>query len=79
MAYGRLSSYRKLDQRLRVERNFSFHNCFSLIHSWRWRFRNNWPNENGLGSRSIRSKNIPETGLVSWALLNGEHVSGLLI
>jgi hypothetical protein len=28
MACGRLSSYRKLDQRLRVERNFSFHNCF---------------------------------------------------
>jgi hypothetical protein len=30
MACGRLSPDRKLNQRLRVERNFSFHNCFSL-------------------------------------------------
>jgi hypothetical protein len=80
MAYERLSSNRKLDQRLRVERNFSFHNCFSLIHSWRWRFRNNWPHENGLeGRRSVRSRNIPQLGLVNWALLNGEHVSELLV
>jgi hypothetical protein len=80
MACGRLSLDRKLDQRLRVERNLSFHNCFSLIHSWRWRFRNNWPHENGLGDRrSIRSRNIPESSLVSWALLNGEHVSELLV
>jgi hypothetical protein len=28
MACERLSPDRKLDQRLRVERNFSFHNCF---------------------------------------------------
>jgi hypothetical protein len=80
MACGRLFPDRKLDHRLRVERNFSFHNDFSLIHPWRWRFRNNWPHENGLGGRrSIRSRNIPESDLVSWALLNGEQVSELLV
>jgi hypothetical protein len=51
MACGRLFPDRKLDHRLRVERNFSFHNDFSLIHPWRWRFRNNWPHENGLGGK----------------------------
>jgi hypothetical protein len=82
MACGRLSPDRKLDQRIRIERNFSFHNFFSLIHYWRWRFENNWPHENGLGGRrSIRnrSRNIPESYLVSWTLLNGEHVSELLV
>jgi hypothetical protein len=66
MACGRLSPDRELNQRLRVERNFSFHNRFSLIHSWRWRFGNNWPYENGLGGRQSirnRSRNIPESGL----------------
>jgi hypothetical protein len=31
--------------------------------------------------RSIRNgkRNIPESDLVSWALLNGEHVSELLV
>jgi hypothetical protein len=33
MACGRLSSYRKLGQRLRDSWNFSFHNSFSLIHT----------------------------------------------
>jgi hypothetical protein len=28
---------------------------------------------------SERRRNIPESGLVSWALLNGEHVSELLV
>jgi hypothetical protein len=38
--------------------------------------------KNGIGGRrSIRNgrRNIPEFGLVSWALLNGEHVSELLV
>jgi hypothetical protein len=38
--------------------------------------------KNGLGGRrSIKNgrRNIPESGLVSWALLNGGHVSELLI
>jgi hypothetical protein len=73
MACGRLSPDGKLEQRLRVDRNFSFHNSFSLIHYWGWRVENNWLHKNGLGGRrSIKIRNIPESGLVSWALLNGE-------
>jgi len=82
MACKRLSSDRKLGRRLRDDRNFPFHNNFSLIHSWGWRFKNNWLHENGLGGRrSIKNgrRNILESGLVSWALLNGEHVSELLV
>jgi len=82
MACERLSSYRKLGRRLRDDRNFLFHNSFSLIHSWGWIFGNNWLHENGLGCRrSIRNgkRNIPESDLVSWTLLNGEHVSELLV
>jgi hypothetical protein len=76
MACERLSSDRKLGRRLRDDRNFPFHNSFSLIDSWGWRFGNNWLHENGLGGRR---RNIPESGLVSWTLLNGEHVSELLV
>jgi hypothetical protein len=82
MACERLSSDRKLGWRLRDDRNFPFHNSFSLIHSWGWRFGNNWLHENGLGGRrSIRNgrRTIHESSLVSWALLNGEHVSELLV
>jgi hypothetical protein len=82
MEFERLSSDRKLGRRLRYDRNFPFHNSFSLIHSWEWRFGNNWLHENGLGGRrSIRNgrRNIPKSGHVSWALLNGEHASELLV
>jgi hypothetical protein len=41
MACERLSSDRKLGWRLRDDRNFPFHNSFSLIHYWGWRFGNN--------------------------------------
>jgi hypothetical protein len=80
MASGRLSSDRKLGQRLRDDRNFPFYNSFSLIHGWR--FGNNWFYKNSLGARwTIRNRrrNIPESCFVSWALMNGEHVSELLV
>jgi hypothetical protein len=80
MACEKLSSYRKLGRRLRDEMNSRFNYSFSLIHFWGWSIGNNWLHKNGLGSRrSIRSRNIPESSLVSWALLNGEHVSELLV
>jgi hypothetical protein len=81
VACERLYFDRKLGRRLRDDRNFPFHNSFSLIHSWGWRFGNNWLHENGLGGRSVKNgrRNIPESGLVSWTLLNGEHVSELLV
>jgi hypothetical protein len=80
MACERLSPDRKLGRRLRDERKFRFHFSFYLINFWGWSIENNWLHKNGLGSRrSIRSRNIPESNLVSWALLNGEHVSELLV
>jgi hypothetical protein len=80
MACERLSPDRKLGRRLRNDRNFPFHYSFSLIHFWGWSIGNNWLHKNCLGGRrSIRSRNIPESGLVSWALLNGEHVSELIV
>jgi hypothetical protein len=82
MACGRLSSDRKLGQRLRDDLNFSFHNNFSLIHSRGWRLGNHLLHKNCLGSRrSIRSirGNIPKSDLVGWALLNGEHVSHIFV
>jgi hypothetical protein len=42
MAYGRLSSDRKLGQGQRDDWNFFFHNSFALIHTRRWRLENNW-------------------------------------
>jgi hypothetical protein len=80
MACGRLSLDGKFEQRLRVDRTFSFHHSFSLIHYWGWRLGNNWLHKNGLeGKRSVRSRNIPESGFVNWALLNGERASELLV
>jgi len=82
MACERISSDMKLGRRLRDDRNFPFHNSFSLSTLGGWRFKNSWLHENGLsGRRSIinRKRNIPESGLASWELLNGEHVSELLV
>jgi hypothetical protein len=80
MACERLSSDRKLGRRLRNDRNFPFHYSFFLIHFWEWIIGNSWLHKNGLGGRrSIRSRNVPEFGLVSLALLNGEHVSELIV
>jgi hypothetical protein len=38
--------------------------------------RDNWLHKNSFGGRR---RNIPETSLIGWELLNGEHVSQLLV